>query len=466
MTRAELMGGHTHQTLIGVRVHVWRRGGRFLARGRFEGHAFGETLGSDVASATARLRQLLTELENGSFVPPSEARKRHTSRRTVPRLSLRELADEFLRAKRKARGQQTTADYAARLGPILDFAEKSSTRKRWPLAVDVDIRFVEDLRAFLYQYQTTRNGRAGGRPRPLSARQIVNILECFRTMLHWAKKAEVRKLAADWHMPLTQDLIGNPPRKDPHRQDKVPQETRIEIVRCMDIWQLCHLCLSLVLPLRPDEAVGLLVSDVDFEKRHLEFGHRFQDCNFTKAKTAFVLPFPDELCCLLRICIGDRAEGPLLRSRRAFERRHRADEIESTAHLRDLFQAAMLRQQGAVQTEQDRKLLFRRLLRNLGGTSEDGLAMELKKLLTLTGVSNGATLYTLRGSVTTAMHRARVPHLELRYLTGHAVNDILYDYVSLDATGGMQSYFQEIRPLLYAIQSRANEVGLLCGRAG
>ena len=132
----------------------------------------------------------------------------------------------------------------------------------------------------------------------------------------------------------------------------------------MDRWQLCQLSLSLVLPLRPDEAAGLLIGDVNFDKGWL------------------------------------------------------------------------------------------------GGVTEDAMNREFKKLLGLAGVRNGATLYTLRSSVTTAMHRAKLPHLELRYLTRHAVNDILNDYVTLDPAGAMQAYFKENRPLLDAIKRRADELGL------
>src|SRR4051794_32615756 len=42
---AKLMGSHTYTTLVGVEVHVWQRGGEYLARGRFQGQVFGETLG-------------------------------------------------------------------------------------------------------------------------------------------------------------------------------------------------------------------------------------------------------------------------------------------------------------------------------------------------------------------------------------------------------------------------------------
>src|SRR5262249_21433002 len=148
MVRAELMGGHSHSTLCGVWVHVWRRGDKYLARGRYERRPFGETLGEDVASATARLRQLLTEIENGSFVRPSESRDRLLSRGKSYRLTLRQLGSEFLAEKRRTRGQQTASDYRSRLAPVLDFAETSAHLKRWPLAVDVDAEFVESLRSF------------------------------------------------------------------------------------------------------------------------------------------------------------------------------------------------------------------------------------------------------------------------------------------------------------------------------
>ncbi len=127
----------------------------------------------------------------------------------------------------------------------------------------------------------------------------------------------MRKLPTDWVSPLTQDLIGEPPAKDPLREDKLPPGTRAELVKRMDRWQFCHLGLSLVLPLRPDEAAGLIVADVNFEKGWLEFGEHFKDANFTKGRTAFKLPFPEELRPLLRACIGGRAEGPLLRGRTA-----------------------------------------------------------------------------------------------------------------------------------------------------
>lgn len=101
-------------------------------------------------------------------------------------------------------------------------------------------------------------------------------------------------------------------------------DVRVRLVGLMEPWQLCHFAPSLVLPMRPGEAAGLLVSDVNFERGWLEFGERCADTNFTKERIAFKLPFPDELRPVLRACIQARPEGPLLRSRPAFVNARRA----------------------------------------------------------------------------------------------------------------------------------------------
>lgn len=234
MARARLMGAHSHETLAGVRVHVWERGGKYLARGRYQGRPFGETLGDDPAAATARLRQLLTEIEDGSYVRPSEARRRAVSSGRAPRLTLRPLVNEFLAEKRKVRGRQTADDYQARLMPVLAFAELAANRRHWPLARDIDRAFLTSLRPYLYQCQTTRNGRPGGRPRPLSPRQVANVWQSLRTLLAWADAPAVRKLPADWANPLTRDLMVEVPAKDPLRDDKLPLDVRVELVHHMD----------------------------------------------------------------------------------------------------------------------------------------------------------------------------------------------------------------------------------------
>lgn len=461
MTRADLLGGHTHETLCGKRVHVYRRDDTYIARGRLRGRAFGEALGADPHRAAARLRQLLTEIETGAYLRPSEARTRPLAPGLAPRLTFRELVDGFLVAKRTLRGAATAADYSARLVPLLTFADLPLNRATWPLAADIDTTFAVEARAFLHACQSTRNGRPGGPPRPLSPRQVVNVMETLRGVLAWAADPRNRRLPAGWVNPLTPDLVGSPPAKDPLRADPLPLPDRVRLVEVADRWRLCQLALSLVLPLRPDEAAGLLVDDVDFSRGELLFGANLPGVNFTKRRVAYRLPFPDELRPVLRACVGGRGSGPLLRTRRAFTG-GTVTAVSSLAELRGVFDVRLVAARpGEVQTDHDRKVLFRRLLRELGGVSTDGLSREFKSLVAAAGVGRGATLYTLRSAVTTGMSvGAKLAHLELTYLTGHRVSDILAAYTGLDAHGEMRKYFAHARPLLEAIAGRAAWLGL------
>ena len=102
--------------------------------------------------------------------------------------------------------------------------------------------------------------------RPLSPTSVVHALETFRTLLRWSKLLEVALLPADFVVPVTDDLVGIPAEADPLRKNPFPADVRARLIRGADRWQLCHLALSLVLPLRPEEACGLLVTEVDFER--------------------------------------------------------------------------------------------------------------------------------------------------------------------------------------------------------
>lgn len=379
----------------------------------------------------------------------------------MPRLTFRQLADEFLTTKRKQVGAQTTADYRSRLAPLLLFAELPANRKRWPLAADVDAGFVTDARAHLHSFRTTRNGRAGGEPRPLSPRQIVNVMETLRAMLAWAADPRNNKLPPGWLNPVNRGSVGTLPAKDPFRRDPLPLDVRAGLVGRMDRWQICTLVPSLILPMRPDEAAGLLVADVDFGHGELLFGVNLGDVNFTKKRVSFRLPFPDELRPVLHVAIGGRGGGPLLRSRRAFGTGIRSS-VTSSADLKARFDERLLAAKpGTIQTDHDRKLLFRRVLRELGGVAEDAMNREFKSLLVAAGGRSGPTLYTVRSSVTTSMSAgAKLAHLELTYLTSHSTGDILNRYTSLDVHGEMQRYFEHIRPLLDAVRRRCEELGI------
>ena len=460
MIKAELLGQHSHATLCGIDVHVYVRDGKYLARGRYDGAAFGETLGDNPLAASARLRRLLTEIEEGTFLRPSEARRRPLRRDAVPRLDLRGLCDDYLAEVRKRRGRQTAGTYLARLAPVLRFAESAASRRHWPLAMDLDRDFAVALRAWLFDAQVTPNGRPGAAPRSMSPRQEPQCASAStRTMLAWATRPDVRRLPVDFANPLTSDLVGTMPAQDPLRVVKLPLALRIRLVEAMDAWQLLHLAPSFVLPMRPDEVTGLLIGDVDLGRGRLRFGTRFGGRDFNKGRQAFEVPFPAQLATLFRWCIGGRRSGPLLRSRATYEGRRRpglggpdADFVEQA------FESALADSRGEVQSEQDAKTIFRAVLRRAGGPSPDELAREFRALLRSQGLDEGIRFYDTRSAVTTGMSRTGVPQLELRYVTGHATGDILNRYVTLDPEGAMTGYFGSIEPLLSAIADRAKLV--------
>jgi hypothetical protein len=463
MVRTNLLGQHTHRTVDGQAVHVWIRDGKYLARGRHLGRAFGLALGSDHKEAAAALRRLLVEIEDGTFRPPCEARKQQLKTGRVPRNTIRQLCEAFLAEKRRLRGKRTAGDYRNRLTPLIEFAEQPEVRRRWSLAADIEREFAVAFRAFLHVRRVTRNGRAGAREQPLSPSQIFNILDCVRTMLSWARRPDVNQLLSTFVSPFNEEVVGSRPEKDPLRQQVLPIERRMALVQQMDGWQLCQFAIAMVLPLRPEDYTGLLISEVSFVDRQLRFGTRMSGWDFNKGRQSFHVPYPPELDPLLRICAGARADGPLLRRRTIFEGRQRpALIVENSEAIRLYFDRALATAKpGEVQAKQDGKELFRRLLRNMGGVSSDSLAKEFKLLLAQLDPPLEARFYDLRGSVNTDMNRAGISHLFQLYVTGHAVDgEILSRYVSLKLEEEMQAYFRYIQPLLDCIQKRAAELGL------
>lgn len=459
MVSAELHGKHTHKTSCGIKVNIYHRDGKFIARGSCQGKPFGPTLGRSEQEAEIRLRQLLTEIENGTFVRPSQAPARVFGQRSVPRLTLGELADLFLAEKRKLRGAKTESHYKSRLGPVIDFSGLAPSLKRWPLAQSIDREFVIELLSYLARREVTRNGQPGGFRKLISAAQIYNVLDCLRTMFNWAKRADNRKLPSDWINPLTADLVGKPPAKDPLRPDPLPLTDRVKLVGVMDRWQLAHLAISLVLPLRPDEVTGVLISEVDFVNGWFIVGSRLGGDDHTKEGVSFHMPFPSRLVRLIRELIGGRAEGPLLRNRRSYER-PLGRLIGSRQELESLYQAQLLRAGGEAQATADRKRLFRGLLKQIGGASPDDLGREFKRVLRSAGLENGRSLYDLRHAITRSLKAAGLHEMEMTYCTGHSLNGILHKYTGLDPVAAMQGYFDAIDPLLEAIEKRSCEVGV------
>lgn len=462
MVQSQLLGSHDHETVCGTKVAIWRRGDVYLARGRYQRRQFGKSLGSDTTQAASALRHLLVEIENGAFERPSEARKRILKTGPAPRCAFRELCDWFLAEKRRLHGKKTAGNYLSRLTPAIEFAERPSSRRRWPLAADLDREFALQLRSCLFDRTVTRNGHAGSVETKMSARQVYNVLDCLRSLFNWAKRPDVNRLPATFVNPFSSDIVGVKVMKDPLRPVVFPIERRIEFVAAMDAWQLCLFALPLCLPLRPEDFCGLLISEIDFEQRLLRFGSRFGDRDFGKGKQNFLVPFPEELTALLQACIADRVDGPLLRKRAVCEGKTRPrlamTNGDSLAALFD--RALMSARAGEVQAAHDAKRLFRRLLSDLGGVMPDVLAKEFKRHIEPFGFAPGTRFYDLRGSVSTDLERAGVSHLVQRYVTGHTTRDIMNHYVSLDASAEMQKHFARIKPLVAAIESRAASLGI------
>jgi hypothetical protein len=462
MRRAELLGHHCHETDCGVRVQVWIRGDRYLARGRYQGQQFGQSLGAEREAAVS-LRHLLVQIENGTFERPSETRQRPLKTGRVPRLNIRQLCDRYLAETRRLRGKHTARNYQSRLAPLIEFAERPEILRRWPLAMDADREFAVQLRTALHARTVTRNGHSSSTETLVSPRQVFNVLDCARSLFNWARRPDVNELPASLANPFTTDIVGHKAKKDPLRPIPIPLEHRRALVPWMDHWQLCHFAIALVLPLRPEDYTGLLISEVDFQQRLLKFGTRLGGRDFNKARQSFVVPFPAELEPLLRACVCGRTEGPLLRRRSVWEGISRPKLlVGSTDELVAQFDRALVSAPaGEVQAAQDTKRLFRRLLRDLGGVSPDGLAKEFKGLWERSGMAGPVRFYDLRASCNSEMDRSHVSHLVQRYVTGHATSDILYEYVSLDPLGGeMQKYFDFVQPLLNAIRDHSQALGL------
>jgi integrase len=238
----------------------------------------------------------------------------------------------------------------------------------------------------------------------------------------------------------------------------ISNEEKIRLIEQMGPWELCALSTLVVLPLRPEDATGLLISEVDFTRRRLRMGSRFGGRDFNKGKCDFVMPFPEELVPIFRFAIGQRAAGPLLQSRRIWSGSRSKIAVTSSADIeRQLDEALRACAPGDVLTSQDQKRVCRNLLRKMGGSSQDELATAFKSIAKAAGLS-GKKLYDLRSSCTTQLERSGLSHLAMRYLTGHTTADILNAYVSLDPDAEMQKYFQQIGPLLAAMATQAQQL--------
>ena len=460
MTKSILLGQHSHRTAIDVTVNIWQRSGKYIARGRHVGKSFGKTLGSDRTAAEIELRDLLGQLDRDAFVLPCDAPKRQVSSTIKMRASLREMIDAFLKEKRQLRGKKTVRDYTGRLFPLIQFSETQDVIRRWAKPKDINREFALELKSWLFQYQTSRNGKPGAPLRPMSPRQTVNVLATCRTLIHWAIRTG-GFLPASFVNPFTDEIVGTAPKKNPLSEAALSVELRIQLIGSMDIWELLIFSVPFTLPLRPEDYTGLTIADVDWSRRRLLFGSRAGNIDFNKGRQDFVVPIPLEIEMLLRHSIDGRQTGPVFLSRRHLNRTNPRVSYTTENEFVDAFKSHIRKlSPGEVQCANDWKQRFRRFLIQCGGVSSDAVAKAFKALLQRTEITSHMKLYDLRSSLSTDLEHAGVSHLVQRYVTGHTTSDIMNAYVTLDPDAEMQKHFLRIAPLLDAIRCRAIELGI------
>ncbi|WP_145363063.1 phage integrase SAM-like domain-containing protein [Stratiformator vulcanicus] len=381
------------------------------------------------------------------------------AKRTSVKLTLDELCNAHLEELRSRKGNTTATTYRSRLVEVLAFAAKPAQRK-YRYAEEIDREFVVNLSSHLHTTKTTRNGKAGGIAKTISAKQIRNSLETLRTILNWAKQPAVCKLPLDFVVPVTKDILPPQPKADPLRESPAKIEQRVEAISRMDAFELCVFGPSMLLAQRPDDLCGLLTTDVDWERRRLRFGVHFEGADHTKGRTSFQVVFPPELDPLLFRLVKTRTEGPLLLSAQAFANSARDSATVGGMTVRPLYEQA-LESEGSeeIQCDNDRKRVYRSVLKKLGGMTPDLMGKDFDRFrkreqLALPSIGQ------FRHAITHDMKQSGMGILELRYLTSHSTDDILNEYTSIDIVGAMEKYFDIVDPILVAIRSRGRELGL------
>lgn len=434
----------------------------YLARGYWEGRQYGYPLGTDQREAEGCLRRVLTDLENGTFMPPSLARECHVSTRACVPISIRQLGDLFLEDKRKRLGKITAANYSSPLTPLFEFADQPRNCRKYKHASAVDHDFAIEYAIFLRGRTVTRNGKPGAESKPISKGQIYNNLDAARSLFNWAKRPKINRVISSFYNPFDNEIVGKRAKKDPLRPNPWPLESRIRFVQLMDAWQLCHFAIPLVLPLRPEDYCGLLINEIDFDRRMFRFGFRADGHDFNKGQQSFHALYPAALEPFLRLCIGERSAGPVLQSRAVFESRRRPSiEVQSAGEVDRAFQLA-IKAAGSkeVQCANDAKQVVRSTILAMGGVSEDSMGKAFRELRSQSGLTDGR-MYDLRSACNTEMHSDKVSTLLQKYFTGHALHDIQAHYVSLDPVKEMAAYFASLAPLFSAMRVRAAELGLV-----
>ncbi|HZZ42850.1 MAG TPA: hypothetical protein VFE58_07920 [Tepidisphaeraceae bacterium] len=463
MAKSELGGHYKHETLTGVSIYIWKREQKFLARFRYNNVQTAETLAADPVAAGARLRGIMVEIEQGTYVPAWELRKRPFKHARPPQQTLRKIFDAYLDDVRSRKGHKTYRNYLNRSIPILEFAELAAVVRRFRYAEDINRQFAVECRAAIFKRQVARNGQVATSPTRISPGHVCNIMLFASTALNWARRPDVNHLPLTFANPFTSDIIGKRPRRDPIALLSLPVSLRIEMVQAMDRYQLCLLAPMFVLPPRPEDFAGLMIGDIQWDAKRVIFGARMDGDDHNKTHVSYHVPFPETLKPLLEFCTKDRKAGPVFLRRAVIDgKRYSRIHATSAQEIEARFEDLLVQAKQPVRNQNDRKCVFRQLLCRLGGISQGQLANEFKKVLALVRPSLKMRCYELRASITTDLLTARIDEDLRQYFTGHSTDrKILARYQSLDPNHLLAPYFDYIRPLLEAISQRWRELGML-----
>lgn len=454
----EIGGKHLHPIGRGRgSISIVRRGKAFAGRFRYRGQQHTVTLGDDEKAASGCLQDLLTDLRRDQYVPSKERRRALVAPHRVGDITVRQLLHDYLAEVSQKRGKDTARDYRSRLRFLLRFIEERSAKRSTILARSVDRRFALDFKAWLHHMPTTRNGKPGGIPRPLSPKSIHSVWEQTHRLFAWGSSVDVASLPREFINPFSKDLVGPAPRKDPLRDVPLSMAQMISLVGVMDEWELLALAWLLVMPLRNGELVGILCREVDTVQCAIAIGTRMDGGDFTKGRTSFKVYYPDALNPIMQAAIHSRIDEPLILTRR--RRRSRPRWIrQSGESIGDLFQRAVA-EDGSTQALADRKALFRQVLRDLGGSDEDEVYRAFKNCCTKAGLGSGIRVHDTRHAVTQLLYASGVDDRTIRYVTGHTTKDILNEYIALEPRRTLEPFWERIEPLTQAIAERWRELG-------
>ena len=256
----------------------------------------------------------------------------------------------------------------------------------------------------------------------MSGREVRNVLETLRMVLTWGARADVRQLPVEFVNPITSEIVGRQPVKDPLRAVPLPLEERLKILDRLDDWQFLNLSILLVLPIRPEDAARALITDVVFEEGALRLGTHFGGGDVNKGKVDVTMPLPIELIELFQLCVRQRTEGPYSVSAGMLE--DTDDESVPPRGSRDELQTLFADKLANCPSGRDpdapgSEASLLRVAAQLGGLTTNQIGKEMRKVLP---ADRSARVYDLRARGDARYARRRDPP------AGAALSDQPHDH--------------------------------------